>query len=59
MCEDARIKALNYADDQPCSCTNEQESGKDPTMCRSCMAGSALNRIGEIISDEYREVFDS
>jgi hypothetical protein len=36
----------------PCSCTEEQQVGKDYTVCRSCAVAGILNEIAEEL--EYR-----
>lgn len=53
MIED-KLKRLEEIADEPCTCTSDQLSGKDPTVCKSCEAASILNDIYSYISDKYR-----
>ena len=32
-----------------CTCTKDQQTGKDPTVCRTCTAGTRINSIAEEI----------
>ncbi len=32
---------------EPCTCTEDQQTGKDYTVCRSCEAGGIINDIAE------------
>lgn len=46
-------KLIEYAN-KSCSCTSDQETGKDPSICKSCMAGHSINNI----CDELRYIID-
>lgn len=37
--------------DEECICTPDQETGKDPTVCRRCKASHIYNEIGEILRE--------
>ncbi len=41
---------------KPCICSNDQLTGADPKLCKSCNAAGTLNRIGEILREEYKEI---
>jgi hypothetical protein len=40
--------------DRECTCTPEQESGGDPSVCLRCSAANELNDIGERARDTLR-----
>lgn len=51
------LKRLNAMYDfQDCTCTEDQESGKDHTMCRKCIIGNKQQNIYDFIKDIYEEV---
>ena len=51
---EARLKQLNRWADEECFCTPEQETGDDPTECRTCEARGILNRHAEYLDDMLR-----
>ena len=42
--------------DQPCTCTKEQQSGIDPTLCARCTAAQEYERIADDIKDTLRSL---
>ncbi len=56
---DGMLYALRTIANGECYCTPKQQTGEDYTVCISCMAGSALNYIGEYIRDEYNSVINT
>lgn len=38
-----------------CTCTPEQETGEDSSLCRNCNLAGELNKIGELITDVARD----
>lgn len=42
--------------DEDCICSSKQETGEDPTVCRRCEAAGILNRVGELLRDEMKEL---
>ena len=51
----ARLEQLNRWADEECFCTLEQETGEDPTVCRSCEARGILNRHAEYLDGMLRD----
>lgn len=49
----SRIEAIACT---PCSCTVEQQTGNEPSVCRSCTAGKRLNSIAEDIREAMKEL---
>lgn len=41
---------------EDCTCTEEQQSGDDPTLCPSCEACGELNRLGEMRDEMVRDL---
>ena len=48
----AELRALA---DGPCSCTLEQQTGRDYTVCLACTASGMLNGLGEIYENMLEE----
>ncbi len=38
-----------------CTCSQDQETGEDPTVCLVCEIGSALNDIHESVDITYKK----
>lgn len=45
---------LEKITDEECTCTNKQQTGEDPTVCKRCTAGGILNLVGELLRDEMK-----
>ena len=52
------IKKLEHIADQECTCTIDQQTGKDYTMCKSCRTGYIINQFIEIAKDELDSIKD-
>ena len=50
------LKELEDLSDQECTCTPDQQSGKDWTTCPSCQASYFLNDIHEQVTSFSIEV---
>lgn len=55
-CSDLFSQISDLAD-ADCECTPAQQSGRDYTLCRSCMAGNAINALAEEIRWRHQELF--
>ena len=47
LCLREALKEVEKIANQDCSCTEDQQEGLDPTVCRSCEAAHILNEVGE------------
>lgn len=50
------LEELEEIAGEPCSCTEDQQSGIDPSLCRSCNASHILNEIDEEARYELRKL---
>lgn len=46
------ITDLRNEADKDCTCTEDQETGKDPTTCKRCQAAHRINQVGELLREE-------
>ena len=47
------ITLLEEEADKECSCTHDQQTGTDVTVCISCTAGGILNDASENLENDY------
>jgi hypothetical protein len=46
-CLQKEMDELESIADEDCTCTEAQQSGDDPSVCKSCEASHLINQIGE------------
>jgi len=46
-CLEKEISEIEKLSDEPCTCTPDQQEGKDFTVCKSCEASYLINELGE------------
>lgn len=51
------LRLLEKWNTEDCTCTPKQETGEDPTTCRSCGAGDAINHCGAELRDVFEDNF--
>ena len=47
------FEIFTIIEDEPCKCSEDQQTGIDPTVCKSCWSAGVLNRIVGILNVEY------
>ena len=51
-----KLKRLIEIADKDCKCTNDQQTGKDPSLCIPCTASGMINSFASYITTAYTEI---
>ena len=51
------MKILGSIANTRCTCNSDQQSGDDPSVCQSCQAANAYNKIHDDITFALQEIF--
>ena len=43
------LENLEKLANEDCACSDDQQTGKDGTICKTCEAARVLNEVGEIL----------
>jgi hypothetical protein len=46
------IMELRDLADEECTCSIDQQTGGDSTVCKSCQASHIINKVGELLQEE-------